>query len=220
MYSNDEFALEEYKFAKEKIRKNEEKRFNLIALNITAYAAILGFSDKIDPIILPIALVGVLIICSTMYTSQSLIQMHTSAFIIEKYEVVISSIGYEKGINEYRDDDTKKRLMGNFKILKYFGVVRDPFMLLTILGLGSSFFLSWNMTKELIDSSVLTGTLYLSLLIFLYIIILRNLAQRKKTSLNIYREYWQNYLNEHNKANSRAKINPRPWNWEKSHEIG
>jgi hypothetical protein len=23
-----------------------------------------------------------------------------------------------------------------------------------------------------------------------------------------------------NKANARAKINPKPWNWEKSHEIG
>jgi hypothetical protein len=28
------------------------------------------------------------------------------------------------------------------------------------------------------------------------------------------------YLGSFNQAVSRAKINPKPWNWEKSHEIG
>ena len=200
MCNTDQFSLEEYKFAKEKIRKNEERRYSLIALNITAYAAILGSSDKIDLLILPIAIVAVLIICSTMYTSQSLIQMHTTAFIIERYEVLISSIGYEKGINELRGDDAKNRLIGKFRFIRYFGVFRDPFMLLTVLGLGSSFFLSWEEAKKMIDSSIMTGILYLLFLVFFYVLTLRNLAQRKKASLKTYREYWRKYLKEHNKA--------------------
>ena len=71
--NKDLFAIEEYKLAKEKIRKNEERRYALLALNITAFAAIFGLSDKLDLLDIPIAVTTILLICSVSYTMQSLI---------------------------------------------------------------------------------------------------------------------------------------------------
>lgn len=197
--SKENYSLDEYRFAKEKIRKNEEKRFALITLNVTAFFAILGFSEKVDSLILPLALISVLIICSRYYTSQSNIQKHTTAFIIEKYEIPMGIVGYEHGINEDRSSVSKNRTLFSRIIKGLFDRIRDPFLLLCLIGLISTVVNSYGSIVELIERNTVFGLLYLFILLFLYSSVVIDVVQRKSTTLNYFREYWRNWQHNNQK---------------------
>jgi len=197
--SKDSYSIEEYKFAKDKIRKNEEKRFALITLNLTAFSAILGFSENIDPLILPIALIAVLVVCSSFYTSQSIIQRHTTAFIIERYEIPLGIAGYEYGINEDRISDSGNGLYVIDLIKKTLNSIRDPFLLMCVVGLGSTIIVSSTAIFELFQDNVVYGALYIFFLFFLYMVVFEDAARRRSSTLTTFREYWRSWNVSHNK---------------------
>jgi hypothetical protein len=92
---SSDYKIEEYKFAKEKIRKNEERRYQMIILCISAFGVIFGFVDKIPEIIIPLALLFILLICVILYQGQTQRQLFTSAYIISEFESKIDDINYE-----------------------------------------------------------------------------------------------------------------------------
>lgn len=181
--SIEEYSIEEYKFAKEKIRKNEEKRFTLLTLNITAFLAIIGFSSKIDPLVLPVALLMVLTLCSVFYTSQSIIQKQTTAFIIEKYECLSEFVGYEKGMNEYRVFNTSNNSFA----------AKDPFLLMCLFSVVSTILISLNSIIELAEKSKIDCIFYLLFLCFFYLVILFDARKRKSATLDKFRSYWKDW---------------------------
>ncbi|MCR9228770.1 MAG: hypothetical protein NXH90_15230 [Flavobacteriaceae bacterium] len=91
----NEYKIEEYKFAKEKIRKNEERRYQMIILSVTAFGVVFGFSDKIQEFIIPIALLTILIICATSYRGQTGRQLFTAAYVICVFEKDFNELNYE-----------------------------------------------------------------------------------------------------------------------------
>lgn len=192
--NKDLFAIEEYKLAKEKIRKNEERRYGLLALNITAFAAIFGLSDKLDPLVIPIAVTTILLICSVSYTTQSLIQRQTTAFIIVKFEALIDTISYETLITQLRGETWS--IIYNKPVLKIFrrieSALREPFFLLSLLGLVGSGILSYNAILGLFTKNWILFILYNSIILICYFIIFRSILIKRKMSLEYYTQKCQN----------------------------
>ena len=192
--NKDLFAIEEYKLAKEKIRKNEERRYGLIALNITAFAAIFGLSDKLDPLVIPIAVTTILLICSVSYTTQSLIQRQTTAFIIVKFEKIIETISYETQITQLRGETWS--IFYNKPFLKIFrkieSILKDPFSLLSLLSLVGSGILSYKAIVGLLANNWILFLPYNFIILICYFIIFRSVIIRKKMSLEYYIQKWQN----------------------------
>ena len=198
--SEEAYALEEYKFAKEKIRKNEERRYTLLALNITAFAAIFGLSDKLDPLVLPIAVISVLMICSAAYATQSLIQRLTTAFIIERYEKKIATISYETYVHYFGDaayNSPKSNTI--FRILMFVKrLLSEPFLLLAILGLLGSAIISYKAMSILFGKSTLLACIYLLMIITGYAAVLINIFRMKKRSLEYYCYSCRDHFERHN----------------------
>ncbi len=132
---HSDYKIEEYKFAKEKIRKNEERRYQMIILCISAFGVIFGFIEKIPEVIIPIALLLILLICVILYQGQTQRQLFTSAYIIAEFENKIEDINYETvllNLEKHKRESIKGRYL-----LRYFNLIYNPFTILTLISIVS-----------------------------------------------------------------------------------
>ena len=215
MTFNEPFSLEEYRVAKERINKNEERRYQLLVLNITGFAAVFGFSDKIVEPVIPIALLGILIICSLAYSLQTRLQHFMTAYISERYEKNISSIMLETGYYFWSKGNNRSTSLMR-KIIGYFS---DPFSILCTIslvgGAGCSyrwFRLMWN------DNQILLVLIYSYLIVCGHLLVYLRIKSHRGKILETSKEWWKNYLvsegineSSHNKANTRAQQSPNRW---------
>ncbi|GAB5400041.1 MAG: hypothetical protein Aureis2KO_16260 [Aureisphaera sp.] len=143
------YKIEEYKFAKEKIRKNEERRYQMIILCITAFGVVFGFSDKIPDFIIPIALLVILVITLSGYRSQSNRQVFTTAYIICFFEKEILELNYESTLRNF-DKLTLDRYSNKFVsfIKNYLSMIFNPFAILFLATFFSFIFYGNNYYVE------------------------------------------------------------------------
>jgi len=147
------FKIEEYKFAKEKIRKNEERRYQMLILCVTAFGVVFGFSDKIPDFIIPIALLIILVISLSSYRNQSNRQSFTTAYIICFFEENIQELNYESTLVNFGKLKSEKK---NWKIIsklkRFISSMLSPFSILFIATFFSLIFYGNNYYIENSDS--------------------------------------------------------------------
>lgn len=156
-----DFALEEYKFAKERIRKTEALMYQIITLNITAYGLILGISN-VDRVYLPLILSSITLVCAKKYIDQSNRQTLTAAYIIDQFESNIDEIGYESMLGIV---DRVKKQPSNWFLKKVYHLRRNSIFLM--LGLVSLGFLLSHEYGEFSDYVIL-NILYVGLNILMH----------------------------------------------------
>jgi hypothetical protein len=186
------FRLEEYRFAKEKIGKNEERRYQMIALNVTGFAAILALSDKIAGWVVPLALVILVSICSRLYTSQSLRQQITTAFVIEVYETPLTGLSYERGQVAYGESTVGRRSRIRTILSTLFSWLTDPFILMLFAGLVPLLVQRRQIAVDTFASgSWVPKAFYVGVFILGSGSVLIDIRRRNRVSLDHYRDWWR-----------------------------
>lgn len=177
----DEFALEEYKIAKERVRKCEAIRYQMVTLNFTIFGVIFGLQSSIDNAQIPLALLITTIFCLSRYKGQSRRQIMTITFISEKYEKQHEIIEYETLLQEISGQGRKsskfrnslrKLLPTSYSIFFVFGII--SFSLFLITGIE---YLSTTFSKN----DYLTFAIYLIVNLIGYFILLRMLYNKGAT---------------------------------------
>ena len=118
---NENLSIEEYKHAKERINKNEERRYQLLVLNITGFGAVFGFSGKISDPLVPLILLGILMVCARSYSLQTRLQLFNTAYIIERFEKNNNVLKLETGYALWHARGFKLKEPSLFKIFRFFG---------------------------------------------------------------------------------------------------
>lgn len=187
---SDALAMEEYKFAKEKIRKNEERRYQMLVLNITAFGLILGLSDKIEHYAIPIGLLIILMICLDLCKSQTRIQYFTTAYIIENYEVNHDFIEYESTGRTYIESKGNR---SKFKELMSvtMRVLFNPFFLLMIVEVFAFFFFGIEfIIAQFNETNYLVGFIYIIFILGGHMKVLKDLIDFERIRVDEYRAFW------------------------------
>ena len=117
---NENLSIEEYKHAKERINKNEERRYQLLVLNITGFGAVFGFSGKISDPLVPLILLGILMVCARSYSLQTRLQLFNTAYIIERFEKNNNVLKLETGYALWHARGFKLKEPSLFKIFLLF----------------------------------------------------------------------------------------------------
>ena len=98
----DPYMLEEYKLAKERIGTHLLIAYRLLILNVTGFAAILGLSEQLATKLVPLALLTLLLICSTEYTLHMRMHRWVMAYLIERYEKARPRLALERSYQPWR----------------------------------------------------------------------------------------------------------------------
>lgn len=183
MNGKELFAVEEYKLLKERINKNETRRYQILVLNVTGFAAIFGFSDKIPSPLIPFLLLTVLVVCVRQYTTQSLLQRLATAYLIEHFESTIPFLNFESGYAEYWKQRTSK------------SEIADPFLILTVVSLLASFFFPFNwLIEKWFQGWSLASISYCCFLVLSHLYVFVTIGSYKRQGLKDFRGWWKKYL--------------------------
>jgi len=84
--AKESLLIEEYKYTIERIKNHEDKCYQYILLNVTAFAALFSLSGQLFTPAIPLALVSILIICSRGFSSNLRAGNFNSAYLITRFE--------------------------------------------------------------------------------------------------------------------------------------
>jgi hypothetical protein len=187
-----DFSLEEYKLTKERIVKNEERRYQLLVLNITGFAAVFGFSDKIIDPLLPVVLLGILTVCSRAYSYQTRLQLFNVAYIIERYEEKMDSINLETGYSLWMTRRFQKKAPLMPKSITIF---LQPYVILLMVSLIGGGILCFDWIYNLWQSNKnLLVIIYLFAIILGHLPVFMSIRTYREHGLPLFREWWRKYL--------------------------
>ena len=84
--AKEALLIEEYKYTIERIKNHEDKCYQYILLNVTAFAALFSLSGQLFTPAIPLALMSILIICSRGFSSNLRAGLFNSAYLMARFE--------------------------------------------------------------------------------------------------------------------------------------
>lgn len=133
------FLIEQYKQVRDRTNKHEAVEFQMLVLNITAFAAIFGLSNRIFPPFIPFALMAVLLICARTSQAAAFFGRWGTAYLINRYGDFYGGDSYESGQFKYFVSTASRT-----RIRRYIWRVVSPFPVLVFASFFGGIFLSFD----------------------------------------------------------------------------
>jgi hypothetical protein len=184
----DQYLLEEYKLIKSRIESNEHRRHQILVLCLTGAATALGLGDKIQSGLAPFLVGGLVLMSSAVNTIYMSLQAFATAFLAERVETRFGRLGFETtyaSVAHRENDSVWDRLKS-----RPLGFVSDPFVILWLFSIAVSIVFGWSFViKATIGNA--SVVLYILGLVFLHVLILDTLVERRRRRLRWFRERLQ-----------------------------
>jgi hypothetical protein len=198
--TKESFLLEEYRFTVQRIKDHEERRYQLLVLNVTGFAAIFGLSSQIAGPIIPFALLSLLIICAVGYSGNQNEQHFNSAFIVEKYEKKLGFLDHDSAYvvrsQGKRSARQEKFIRGPILFaVKIFWFSLDSFVILAVISMIGSWIFSANFLLSLFqagDYYLLSA--YVAAVLLGHLLVVVDVFRRRRRTMEFYLIWWQSYL--------------------------
>jgi len=187
---SSKFQIEEYKQVKERINVLESKREQVIALNITVLAGILGFSNSISIELIPYIVLVLLLISSTSYSVYLILQNTCTAYLSERYDKNVEGLHFEKGYQEMVESE----LMGK-KLIRYAKIFSSPFFWLILISISMSLIFGYKfwLTKKS-DHTEYFLLIYYGFLIIGHLVSLVSIYMQSKLNIGYFCEKWHEII--------------------------
>jgi len=199
--TKESFFLEEYRFAVQRIKDHEERRYQLLILNVTGFAAIFGLSSQIAGPLIPFALLSLLIICAVGYSGNQNDQHFNSAFIVEKYEKKLGFLDHDSAYvvkSQEKRRPTQARLIRGpvLLALRILQFCLDSFIVLTMISMiGCSIFGASFLRSLIKTGDYLLLSAYVAAILLGHLLVIADVFRRRRLTMEFYLRWWQNYFN-------------------------
>lgn len=196
----DDLLNEEYKTALALVDRHDERKYQVLILAVTGFAAVFGLSNQLITPIIPFILGGILLICLKLYNSNQEHQDFNYAFIIEKFETTNSVLSLERGYDLWRlERNITTKRGGFFRSLRRIArFVNHPFAILFFISLLGSFIFGWQfMLFSWQSNQELFATSYILIILLEHFIIFRDLIRLRKYNMINMRKWWRQYLDSY-----------------------
>ena len=194
--SETEFALEEYKLTRQRINENEKVRFQMLVLNVTAFAAIFGFSSLIPQPVVPFVLLGVLLVCGLHWMGYVRVEMFATAFLVERYGSYLDCASLEAGYVSLVNSERAQSKSLVRKLRAVLAVCLHPYSILSYVSLGAAALFSYQFWL----SNWTAGRWYVTVAHGLaagmgHLPLLHRIVQNQvREGHEYFRKWWRNYL--------------------------
>lgn len=193
---DEQFLVEEYKQVRVRQEMFERRYHQHLTFCVTGICAVLGFSEKMPSITIPVIISQILVITSSISLSDRGLSQFCVAFLRCKYNGKNKVMCFEDVFHELFRSDNEQRKVGRC-------FLTNPFTMLNTFGVFVNFFFAYKSWPELKIAYI--GIPYIALLVASHLWIFANVLKTVRISYFSVEENVRTAL-EHTKTRTEGAI--------------
>ena len=187
-----QIIIEEYKWIQQRLDTFEKRYYQILIFCFSSLGVVLGFSDKIENILIPIITTSLVSISVTIATTSRTHQAFSSAFLYYRICEYHNTITYEQ---TYRSLFYSRKKNYAKRFLRIFS---HPLIFLMTINFGIVFYFSFDFIQEYWSLKGYWVLIYLSFLIMAHLLIIRNIIRANKFNSKFWDREVFDHLNKKN----------------------